>query len=172
MIRFKDSVEAGIGETTASVLWAGRSGRRYLMEREREAGVAMAPSRLYALEDNGVIGWAGTAEISATLDITGTPALVAGLLLLIGAMGKSAQVPLQDWLQRAMAGPTPVSALLHSATLVAAGAILLIRVTPMLPAGALIAVGLVGGVTAVVAGLIALSERDLKRLLAASTSSQ
>ena len=62
MIRFKDSVEAGIGETTASVLWAGRSGRRYLMEREREAGVAMAPSRLYALEDNGVIGWAGTAE--------------------------------------------------------------------------------------------------------------
>ncbi|MFV2038399.1 MAG: proton-conducting transporter membrane subunit, partial [Paracoccaceae bacterium] len=82
------------------------------------------------------------------------------------------QVPLQDWLQRAMAGPTPVSALLHSATLVAAGAILLIRISPMLPATALLVVGLVGGVTAVVTGLIALGERDLKRMLAASTSSQ
>ena len=87
-------------------------------------------------------------------------------------MGKSAQVPLQNWLQRAMAGPTPVSALLHSATLVAAGAILLIRVAPMLPDGALFVVGIVGGVTTVVTGLIALAERDLKRLLAASTSSQ
>jgi NADH-quinone oxidoreductase subunit L len=119
-----------------------------------------------------LIGTAGTSEISITLATTGTPALIAGLLLLVAAMGKSAQVPLQNWLQRAMAGPTPVSALLHSATLVAAGAILLIRVTPMLPDGALFVVGIVGGVTTVVTGLIALTERDLKRLLAASTSSQ
>ena len=115
---------------------------------------------------------AGTSEISVTLATTGTSALIAGLLLLIAAMGKSAQVPLQDWLMRAMAGPTPVSALLHSATLVAAGAILLIRIAPMLPGGALLVIGIVGGLTAVITGLIALAERDLKRLLAASTASQ
>jgi len=92
--------------------------------------------------------------------------------LLVAAMGKSAQTPLHDWLQRAMAGPTPVSALLHSATLVAAGAILLIRTAPMLPAETLLVAGIVGGVTTVVTGMIALGERDLKRLLAASTSSQ
>ena len=150
--------------------WHGRDGvpgaamRAFLYTRSADLGLYLG---IFVL-----IGWAGTSEISATLDITGTPALVAGLLLLVGAMGKSAQVPLQDWLQRAMAGPTPVSALLHSATLVAAGAILLIRVAPMLPSVALLAVGLVGGITAVVTGLIALAERDLKRLLAASTSSQ
>ncbi len=119
-----------------------------------------------------LIGSTGTSQISATLASTGTPAIIGGLLLLVAAMGKSAQVPMQDWLQRAMAGPTPVSALLHSATLVAAGAILLIRVAPMLPPETLFAVGIVGGVTTVVTGLIALAERDLKRLLAASTSSQ
>jgi NADH-quinone oxidoreductase subunit L len=119
-----------------------------------------------------LIGLAGTSEISVTLTTTGTTSLIAGLLLLVAAMGKSAQVPLQDWLQRAMAGPTPVSALLHSATLVAAGAILLIRIAPMLPAGAMLVIGIIGGVTAVVTGLIALAERDLKRMLAASTSSQ
>ncbi len=119
-----------------------------------------------------LIGLAGTSEISVTLTTTGTASLIAGLLLLVAAMGKSAQVPLQDWLQRAMAGPTPVSALLHSATLVAAGAILLIRIAPMLPAGAMLVIGIVGGVTAVITGLIALAERDLKRMLAASTSSQ
>ncbi len=150
--------------------WHGRAGvasaatRAFLYTRSADLGLYLG---IFIL-----IGWAGTSEISRTLAITGSPALLAGVLLLIGAMGKSAQVPLQDWLQRAMAGPTPVSALLHSATLVAAGAILLIRVAPMLPAGALFVIGIVGGVTAVVTGLIALAERDLKRLLAASTSSQ
>ncbi len=119
-----------------------------------------------------LIGLAGTSEIAPSLGTTGGAAQLAGLLLLLAAMGKSAQVPMQSWLQGAMAGPTPVSALLHSATLVAAGAILLIRVAPMLPAGTLVVVGLVGGATTVITGLIALAERDLKRLLAASTSSQ
>jgi NADH-quinone oxidoreductase subunit L len=150
--------------------WHGRDGvasaatRAFLYTRSADLGLYLGAFVL--------IGVAGTSEISITLATTGTPALIAGLLLLVAAMGKSAQVPLQDWLQRAMAGPTPVSALLHSATLVAAGAILLIRVAPMLPGGALLAIGIIGGVTAVVTGLIALAERDLKRLLAASTSSQ
>jgi NADH-quinone oxidoreductase subunit L len=138
--------------------------RAFLYTRSADLGLYLAAFLL--------IGVAGTSEISVTLTTTGTPALVAGLLLLVAAMGKSAQVPMQDWLMRAMAGPTPVSALLHSATLVAAGAILLIRATPMLPDGALLAAGLVGGVTAVITGMMALAERDLKRLLAASTASQ
>ena len=150
--------------------WHGRAGvasaatKAFLYTRSADLGLYLGAFLL--------IGVADTSEISVTLATTGTPALIAGLLLLVAAMGKSAQVPLQDWLQRAMAGPTPVSALLHSATLVAAGAVLLIRVAPMLPGGALWVVGIVGGVTAVVTGLIALAERDLKRLLAASTSSQ
>ena len=150
--------------------WHGRDGvpaaamRAFLYTRTADLGLYLAAFLL--------IGVAGTSEISATLFTTGTPALIAGLLLLFAAMGKSAQVPMQDWLMRAMAGPTPVSALLHSATLVAAGAILLIRTAPMLPGGALLAIGIVGGITAVIAGLMALAARDLKRLLAASTASQ
>ena len=143
---------------------ASSATRAFLYTRSADLGLYIGAFLL--------IGVAGTSEISTSLATTGTPALIAGLLLLVAAMGKSAQVPMQDWLMRAMAGPTPVSALLHSATLVAAGAILLIRAAPMLPGGALMAVGIVGGVTAVVAGLMALAARDLKRLLAASTASQ
>lgn len=116
------------------------------------------------------IAHTGTSVLAPALH--GPAATAAGMLLLLAAMGKSAQTPLQDWLQRAMVGPTPVSALLHSATLVAAGAILLIRAAPLLTPDARLAVGVVGGVTTVVTGLMALGERDLKRLLAASTSSQ
>lgn len=119
-----------------------------------------------------LVAASGTTEIGATLDVGGPATLAAGLLLLVAAAGKSAQTPLQAWLADAMAGPTPVSALLHSATLVAAGAILMIRAYPLLPSEALLAVGLLGGITAVVAGAIALAQGDLKRLLAASTSSQ
>jgi len=115
---------------------------------------------------------AGTTVIADTFSVGGSTATLAGVLLLIGAMGKSAQVPFQGWLQDAMAGPTPVSALLHSATLVAAGAYLLIRVSPLLTPGARLVVGIVGGITALIAGITALTQRDVKRSLAASTSSQ
>ena len=114
----------------------------------------------------------GTTAIAPTLRVGGQAAMVAGLLLLVGAMGKAAQVPFQGWLQDAMRGPTPVSALLHAATLVIAGPILLSRALPLLPPGVLLLVGTVGGVTAIVAGLMAVAQGDLKRLLAASTSSQ
>ncbi len=113
-----------------------------------------------------------STDISRTLDIGGAAALVAGLFLLLAAAGKSAQTPLSGWLSDAMAGPTPVSALLHSATLVAAGAILLIRAFPLFTPDALLVIGLLGGATAIIAGLTAISEVDLKRLLAASTSAQ
>ncbi|MFV2092503.1 MAG: NADH-quinone oxidoreductase subunit L [Hyphomicrobiales bacterium] len=138
--------------------------RAFLVTRSADLGLYIA---VFILIAN-----AGSSDIATTLETGGNAAVVAGLLLLVAAMGKSAQTPLHGWLQGAMAGPTPVSALLHSATLVAAGAILLIRTAPMLPVETLLVIGIVGGITAVVAGLIALGERDLKRLLAASTSSQ
>ncbi len=138
--------------------------RAFMVTRSADLGLYIA---IFIL-----IASVGSSDIASTLNTHGTPAIAAGLLLLIAAMGKSAQTPLHDWLQSAMAGPTPVSALLHSATLVAAGAILLIRTAPMLPTETLLVVGIVGGITTVVTGLIALGESDLKRLLAASTSSQ
>jgi NADH-quinone oxidoreductase subunit L len=119
-----------------------------------------------------LVAHAGTTAIAGTLRVGGTAATIAALLLVVAAMGKAAQVPFQGWLQDAMLGPTPVSALLHAATLVIAGVVLLMRAFPLLPPGVLLLVGTVGGVTALVTGLMALAQGDLKRLLAASTSSQ
>lgn len=138
--------------------------RAFLYTRSADLGLYVAVFILIAST--------GSSSIAVTLSTGGNTTVVAGLLLLVAAMGKSAQTPLHDWLQRAMAGPTPVSALLHSATLVAAGAILLIRTAPMLPSTTLLVIGIIGGITTIVTGLIALAEGDLKRLLAASTSSQ
>ena len=142
----------------------GAATRAFLTTRSADLGLYIAVFILIANT--------GSSDIASTLETGGNAAVVAGLLLLVAAMGKSAQTPLHDWLQRAMAGPTPVSALLHSATLVAAGAILLIRTSPMLSAETQLVIGIVGGITTVVTGMIALAERDLKRMLAASTSSQ
>lgn len=99
--------------------------------------------------------------------------MIAGGVILAAA-AKSAQVPFSPWLFAAMAGPTPVSALLHSATLVAAGAYLLIRLSPALSAvwWFLPAIAIIGAVTAVGGGLVALAQTHAKRLLAASTSAQ
>jgi len=98
--------------------------------------------------------------------------LAAALWLLLAVMGKSAQVPFQDWLSGAMAGPTPVSALLHSATMVGAGALLLIRIFPVLPEQGLEIIAIIGAVTIIFTGITAISSRDIKQMLAASTSSQ
>ncbi|MCM2359195.1 MAG: NADH-quinone oxidoreductase subunit L, partial [Geobacteraceae bacterium] len=97
-----------------------------------------------------------------------------GLLLLAGAMGKSAQVPLMVWLPDAMAGPTPVSALIHAATMVTAGVYLLARMYPLVGASsvATAAIAITGGVTAFYGATCALAQRDLKRVLAYSTISQ
>ncbi|HWG54071.1 MAG TPA: NADH-quinone oxidoreductase subunit L [Gemmatimonadaceae bacterium] len=101
-------------------------------------------------------------------------ATAAALLLLGGAVGKSAQLPLQTWLPDAMAGPTPTSALIHAATMVTAGVYLLARthvLYSLSPVGQL-AVAVVGAVTLLVAGCSALTQNDIKRVLAYSTVSQ
>jgi NADH-quinone oxidoreductase subunit L len=99
---------------------------------------------------------------------------IATLMLLGGAVGKSAQLPLQTWLADAMAGPTPVSALIHAATMVTAGVYLIARTHGLflLTPDVLELVGIVGGVTLVLAGFAALVQTDIKRILAYSTMSQ
>src|SRR6266540_1597553 len=99
---------------------------------------------------------------------------VVCLLLFLGAMGKSAQVPLHVWLPDAMAGPTPVSALIHAATMVTAGVYMVTRCNVLfrLAPEAMYAVALVGGVTAIFAAVIALAQNDIKKVLAYSTVSQ
>ncbi|MEO9485058.1 MAG: NADH-quinone oxidoreductase subunit L [Ekhidna sp.] len=94
------------------------------------------------------------------------------LLIAIGAFGKSAQLPFSGWLTKAMVGPTPVSALIHAATMVAAGVYLLFRVSPFMHANALVCVALVGTLTACYGGLCALMQHDIKKVLAYSTISQ
>jgi len=96
----------------------------------------------------------------------------AGLLVLLGAMGKSAMFPFHVWLPDAMEGPTPVSALLHAATMVTAGIILIARLFPLFDPQVLDMMIFVGGLTALVGGYAALMQFDLKRVLAYSTISQ
>jgi NADH-quinone oxidoreductase subunit L len=97
----------------------------------------------------------------------------AGLLIFCGALGKSAQFPLHVWLPDAMEGPTPVSALIHAATMVAAGVYMLCRVFFLIqPSGALPAIAFIGGLTSILAALAAVQQDDIKRILAYSTLSQ
>ena len=99
---------------------------------------------------------------------------VIALLLFVGAVGKSAQLPLHTWLPNAMEGPTPISALIHAATMVTAGIFMIARLSPIYNASpaALHVVAWTGAVTAIVAATIALTQRDIKKIVAYSTMSQ
>jgi len=114
------------------------------------------------------------AHASTTFVVGSFVVNFAALMLLGGAVGKSAQLPLQTWLADAMAGPTPVSALIHAATMVTAGVYLIARVHPLfeMAPDILYLVGVVGAVTLVLAGFAALVQTDIKRILAYSTMSQ
>src|SRR6516162_3020352 len=104
----------------------------------------------------------------------GGTATAVVLLLLLAATGKSAQIPLFNWLPDAMEGPTPVSALIHAATMVTAGVYLLCRMNPVLhlTTGGMTTIAVIGTLTALVAALIACAQQDIKRVLAFSTVSQ
>ena len=104
--------------------------------------------------------------------IAGTTLTLAGVGLFLGAMGKSSQFPLHIWLPDAMEGPTPVSALMHAATMVAAGVYLTFRIFPLLTPDALLVVAYIGGITAIFAASIAITQNDIKKVLAYSTVSQ
>jgi NADH-quinone oxidoreductase subunit L len=102
----------------------------------------------------------------------GTLLTFAGICLFFGAVGKSAQFPLHVWLPDAMEGPTPVSALIHAATMVAAGVYLVGRIFPLLTPTALLFVAYIGAITLIGSALIAIVMTDIKRVLAYSTISQ
>ena len=127
---------------------------------------------------NGLLESGALASLAGTTTIGGlTVSAAAALLLLVGAMGKSGQVPLHTWLPDAMEGPTPVSALIHAATMVAAGVFMVARCHPIFANGGGLTVPLtacawVGGITALYAALVALAQTDIKRILAYSTVSQ
>lgn len=97
---------------------------------------------------------------------------IAGICLFCGAIGKSAQFPLHVWLPDAMEGPTPVSALIHAATMVAAGVYMVTRMFPILTSDALLVIAYIGAVTAILGATIAVVQYDIKRVLAYSTISQ
>jgi NADH-quinone oxidoreductase subunit L len=119
------------------------------------------------LEQNAV------ASLAAHVTVFGMAVSTAiGLLIFCGAAGKSGQLPLHVWLPDAMEGPTPVSALIHAATMVAAGVYLVARVYPLMSAHALEVVAWVGAITALFAACIAVAQNDIKRILAYSTVSQ
>ena len=139
----------------------------FLTTRAADLGLYLAAGAALA----GGVGTLALGELPAARSPWLT-VLTVGIAL--AALGKSAQVPFHFWLSRAMEGPSPVSALLHSATMVAAGAYLLLRLHPLLAAsgwgGPLVA--WFGAVTALVLGLVALAQTDLKQLLGASTCAQ
>ena len=119
----------------------------------------------------GSVGFADLAKSvsGGTATITG----LAGFLIFCGAMGKSAQAPLHVWLPDAMEGPTPVSALIHAATMVAAGVYMLCRVFFLIDGTwAMEAIAWIGGLTSLMAALMAVQQDDIKRILAYSTLSQ
>jgi NADH-quinone oxidoreductase subunit L len=150
---------------------AASAGKKaFLYNRIGDVGFLLAIfltfERVHSLEYSTIfahIGAIGSGNITAIC-----------LLLLVGVMGKSAQIPLFPWLADAMEGPTPVSALIHAATMVTAGVYLLCRVNPLLhasPAAAL-TVACIGAATAFVAATIACAQQDIKKVLAYSTVSQ
>ncbi|HZZ73133.1 MAG TPA: NADH-quinone oxidoreductase subunit L, partial [Pirellulales bacterium] len=162
---------------------AAAAGKKaFLVNRIGDFGFALGLFLIWTTY--GTLNFHDTAAVDGVLgqNRLAHPALFVGggvataicLLLLLGACGKSAQFPLYVWLPDAMEGPTPVSALIHAATMVTAGVYMVTRCTPLFQASpdAQMVVATIGALTALIAGLIALTQNDLKRVMAYSTVSQ
>ncbi|MEV4477371.1 proton-conducting transporter membrane subunit [Nonomuraea sp. NPDC049504] len=166
-------------EAMGATSWALIGYRWHEPERARAADVAFLTTRtadlgLYLAAGAALAGGVGSLRLDA-LPTAASPWLqVVAAGVVVAALGKSAQLPFSFWLSRAMEGPGPVSALLHSAAMVAAGAYLLLRLAPLQAAtgwaGPLVA--WIGVGTALLLGLVAVAQTDLKQLLAASTAAQ
>ncbi len=142
----------------------------FLVTRAGDLGLYLAVSAGLA----GGLAATGSLSLAALPDASSGWRHVIAAGVLVAALGKAAQLPFSFWLSRAMVGPSPVSALLHSAAMVAMGGYLLLRTSPLLAATGWAGptTAWIGALTAVVLGAVALAQRDLKQLLAASTAAQ
>lgn len=144
---------------------AGDAARKaFIMNRIGDAGFLVGLMLIWTIHGSfSIIG----------IDFIDHPwATAAGICIFLGVVGKSAQFPLLTWLPDAMEGPTPVSALIHAATMVAAGVFLLARVNPIFTTEALLVIVITGMLTALIGALAALLQNDIKKILAYSTISQ
>jgi NADH-quinone oxidoreductase subunit L len=144
--------------------------KAFIANRVGDVGLSLAIMLMFA--EFGTFNFSGVFASASSGGTGVTTAL--GLLLLLGACGKSAQVPLQSWLLDAMEGPTPVSALIHAATMVTAGVYLIVRSNPIFNDAptAQLAVTVVGAVTLLFGAIIGCAKDDIKKALAGSTMSQ
>jgi NADH-quinone oxidoreductase subunit L len=151
---------------------AAAAKKAFLVTRMGDLGFLLAILLIYVKADTFNV--AEIQELALVGALGSTTITVFALGIFAGAAGKSAQVPFHVWLPDAMEGPTPVSALIHAATMVAAGVYLVARMFPVFHASddAMTVVGLIGGITAISAALIGLVMTDIKRVLAYSTISQ
>lgn len=159
-----------IGFWNQKPAYATASKKAFVMNRIGDMGLSFAI--MIAFATMGTVSFSG---VKAAVDQTSTAALTGiGIMLLIAATGKSAQFPLQAWLGDAMAGPTPVSALIHAATMVTAGVYLITRSNFIFDAAptAQLLVVIVGAITLMFGALIGTAKDDIKKALAASTMSQ
>jgi NADH-quinone oxidoreductase subunit L len=154
--------------------------KAFIVNRVGDFGFALgifAVFVIFGTLDFGAVFGAAPRVVGTTMEFLGWQVdslALACILLFIGAMGKSAQIPLHTWLPDAMEGPTPVSALIHAATMVTAGVFMVCRLSPMFEYAptALAVVGVVGGTTAAFAASIGMVQNDIKRVIAWSTCSQ
>jgi NADH-quinone oxidoreductase subunit L len=159
-----------IGFWNQNPVYATAAKKAFIVNRVGDFGLSVAIMVMFATFGS----FAFSEVFAAAPDASETTLTVIGLLLLLAACGKSAQVPLQSWLLDAMAGPTPVSALIHAATMVTAGVYLITRSNAIfdLAPGAQLAVVIVGVVTMLFGAVIGCAKDDIKKALAASTMSQ
>ena len=159
-----------IGFWNQNPAYAAAAKKAFVVNRVGDFGLSAAIMMMFA--GFGSVSFAdvfGNADKASTALLTGM-----GLMLLLGACGKSAQFPLQSWLGDAMAGPTPVSALIHAATMVTAGVYLIVRSGPIFEGApnAQTAVVAVGAITLLFGAIVGTAKDDIKKALAASTMSQ
>ena len=151
--------------------------KAFLVNRVGDAGFLIALFLLFAYFQTFELpellsAFETFGQPDSSISISSGMLTLLGIGLFLGAVGKSAQFPLQTWLPDAMAGPTPVSALIHAATMVAAGVFMLIRVFPLLDITTLNVIAIIGAVTAFMGAFAAFAQNDIKKVLAFSTVSQ
>ncbi len=168
-----------IGFYTAKPAAGAAAKKAFIVNRVGDFGFLIGIMMLYYLTES--LGFAAVTEGILAGKVPGITLSIAALLLFFGPIGKSAQFPLHVWLPDAMEGPTPVSALIHAATMVVAGVYMVAKLMPIFASATtplfgsflvLDFIGLIGGITAILAAAIAVTQNDIKRVLAYSTVSQ